>query len=340
MELIGKRLQKLKKVYVTEHELSSTLGVTPYSEYCLITEALVNEGIIEGVSKAGKNNKVPKNFKKFRILRNSEKHPLVAELEFLYPKFSSYYYKDNIEELEADFQYIKKLSTYLNANTNRDSAEVSINERSFEIFGDEKFLELKGRIILNKLRLDIAILNVYKTREPFFDFITNQESNWSILIVENKDTWYSLKKVLMKYGRLKLFDVSFQVLIYGEGWKILKSFEFIEEKHYVHNIKDIYYIGDLDYEGISIFQSLTDKYKNFSIKPLIHIYKKMVDKTDGIQLRMAEKDQKRYKIEEFLNLMGIHRDRAFSILNSGQYIPQEILTYVDFIKMQEEIESV
>lgn len=335
---IKEKINSVKnRTYLSEHELVNIINADSYQEYCKVTDMLIKEGIIEGVLGSRKNNKVPKNFKKFRILRNVEKHPLVAKLEYLYPRFNSNYYSNNINELEVDFDNIMKLSRFLNAIADSDVFECSINERSFEIFGDEKFLDLKGRVILNNLKLGIEELKVYKTREPFFDYVDTKISNGNVLVVENKDTWYSLKKVFMKYNGLNLYGTNFTVLIYGEGWKILRSFEFIEEKPYYHNINEIYYIGDLDFEGISIYQYLAEKYSIFSIKPLIPVYKKMIDKAVGLQLRVAEKDQKKYKIDEFLNMLGSYKKSMFSILSDGQYIPQEILAYKDFIKLQEEV---
>ncbi len=60
----------------------------------------------------------------------------------------------------------------------------SINERSYQIFGEEKFLKENplSTAILKNTGIDIEVLNIYNTPEPFF---------------------------LFQYGRLYLFDYYF-----------------------------------------------------------------------------------------------------------------------------------
>lgn len=83
-------------------------------------------------------------------------------------------------------------------------------------------------------------------------------SNSSIhrhLIVENKATYSGL------IGSLT--NTRFTTLIYGSGWKISSSLDQLSKqlgltaKEIQH---EIYYFGDLDYEGISIFYHLYEKY--------------------------------------------------------------------------------
>ncbi|MCL0063142.1 DUF2220 domain-containing protein [Peptococcaceae bacterium] len=81
-----------------------------------------------------------------------------------------------------------------------------------------------------------------------------------MLIVENKDTFFSLK-ALFQEGINRWNGKSFSMLIYGEGRKILygegrkilKSISFFEEiEEYKGLSTSFYYFGDLDAEGISI----------------------------------------------------------------------------------------
>ena len=58
--------------------------------------------------------------------------------------------------------------------------------------------------------------------------------------------------------------------------KILKSFSFIEE--FKINSKDnIYYFGDIDFEGINIYVSLKNKYNKYNISVFTKGYQKILD---------------------------------------------------------------
>jgi hypothetical protein len=74
---------------------------------------------------------------------------------------------------------------------------ISINERSFEIFRNEKLLArekhfIEGVLTYNGLNWDL--LNCYDTPEPFFSWHLEgvEEQGGSVLVLENKDIWYTL----------------------------------------------------------------------------------------------------------------------------------------------------
>lgn len=79
---------------------------------------------------------------------------------------------------------------------------MSVKERSFEIWGDEKFLESKGgKSILTFNMIDNEYLNFYYAPEPFFCIeIKKKKKDSVLLIIENKDTWYSVGRALNSSG--------------------------------------------------------------------------------------------------------------------------------------------
>lgn len=59
----------------------------------------------------------------------------------------------------------------------------------------------------------------------------------------------------------KIFGMEIGTVIYGAGKGILRSFEdfqFCVEPHINHSANEILYFGDLDYEGIGIYERLAD----------------------------------------------------------------------------------
>lgn len=70
------------------------------------------------------------------------------------------------------------------------------NERAYQIWNDEKILDnslCKSMIKWNELE---KMLNYYLTLEPFFDYLHTKKEKMTMLIIENKDTWYTMRKIM------------------------------------------------------------------------------------------------------------------------------------------------
>ena len=76
----------------------------------------------------------------------------------------------------------------------------------------------------------------------------------NLLLLENKDTFYSMRRHLLE-GKDTILGMKIGTLIYGAGKGILKSFQdfsICAEPYMQNRQNQIYYFGDLDYEGIGI----------------------------------------------------------------------------------------
>ena len=94
-----------------------------------------------------------------------------------------------------------------------------------------------------------------------------------------------------------------------------------------------YYAGDLDYEGIAIFQGLQHAVAEaFTIHAFVEAYRRMLQKAEQIGcLPLTKEGQKEGNIEPFLALFTIkERSQLSQLLAERRYIPQEILTRLDF----------
>ena len=70
---------------------------------------------------------------------------------------------------------------------------MSRKERSFSIWGREKLLDEQFSLVREVLRLNGLgedFLNYYDTLEPFFEYVHSQTPSMSVLVIENKDTWF------------------------------------------------------------------------------------------------------------------------------------------------------
>ena len=97
----------------------------------------------------------------------------------------------------------------------------------------------------------------------------------------------------------------------------------------------LYYFGDMDYEGILIFETLAGQFSSGQmILPFVKGYRAMLDVAEKIgveQLPRMKEGQNSNIGELFYSYFEAEdRKRMEQILQAGQYIPQEILATDDF----------
>ena len=184
------------------------------------------------------------------------------ELDYrLSPAIGPDYYRRHPAVYREEAPWVRLLSRYLTERGGMPQEPVSLNERSFQIFGREKFLQREqGRKILTHCGVTLEQLEVYRTTEPLAYYSCSTKTPQNVLILENKDTFYSIRRHLLS-GRTMLFGAEISTVIYGAGKGILRSFEdfgFCVEPHINDASNRILYFGDLDYEGIGIYERLRE----------------------------------------------------------------------------------
>lgn len=212
---------------------------------------------------------------------------------------------------------------------NRDmETPVSINERSLQLFGDEKYLASSdGQSYLSKHNLSLGLFKVYRASEPFLYYATGIPST-DALIVENKDTWYTMRKILIETG--KICGMKFAAVIYGEGRKIQSSFAYIMDSEYksLQNISTFYYFGDLDSSGIDILYKLQKSYTQ-NIVPFEPGYRYLYDHRNMGRTKELQKHisitLKEVKILDFLGSDAL--TDIYTFCNHDYLVPQELMNY-------------
>ena len=126
-------------------------------------------------------------------------------------------------------------------------------------------------------------------------------------------------------------------MVYGGGKNIYKSFgdfDICVEPYVADANNTILYFGDLDYEGIIIYELLTREFAGeHTLKPFIEGYTAMIDKylKMDIPLPKTKAGQNRNISELFLwEFSEEYRKAIMDILERDEYIPQEILNIGDF----------
>ncbi|TYQ18427.1 UNVERIFIED_CONTAM: uncharacterized protein DUF2220 [Acetivibrio alkalicellulosi] len=300
--------------------------VSVINDFCL-------KDILSPVKASKTNGRNPALYNKYRIIlkKDDDKEDfnrLLNELKSIHPKLDKDFYHRNPNIYKDDREYVLMISKYLLDELKSCSLNYrcTMNERSFEIFNDEKFLDGKGKVILKRLGISMEDLNCYKTLEAFFYILFEPKERINILIIENKDTFFSVLKYLERREDKSLYDTTIDMLIYGEGKKIVNSFKFINEVARGVAIDKVYYFGDLDFEGIGIFNSLAHKYGKHLIIPHVELYK---------QLLCVAKNPpvlKSCQTEIFMELFLMYFDdrckkEITGILYNNRYIPQEALNF-------------
>lgn len=322
---------------VSLDELQDFFHINSYMDLTQKVYELIEKEQISPIINSKLNGKKPALYQAYRIHRVSKDNSqLEDELKYqLIPMLSNAYYLRNIEAYRKDRIFVLSLNRYLREYRNNLLEGVSYNERSFEIWGREKFLLREGGTrILKNLGLTPEDLNVYDTTEPLAYYSHHKEVPQKIVILENKDTFYSMRRHLLA-GNTSILDIEIGTIIYGAGKSIHKSFKdftFCVEPYLNDSRNEILYFGDLDYEGIIIYETL---HRNFidklNIKPFCIAYEDMINKADIPALPKMKKGQNSNIGKEFLSYFSQDMQEQIKlILSQNRYIPQEMLQSKDF----------
>lgn len=334
-------IKQLKQTYITLEELEKIIQPKSYIELVENINNLKSDGIIMPIkNKRNTNGKIPSLFMKYRIIKNEEEtEEIIKEIKHLSPELKIEKYLNNKETYKKQRKEIQQLDKFLKNEKEKLKIKISKNERAYQIWGYEKMIDTQiGKSIINFNELEEK-LNFYLTPEPFFDYILEQKEKMTILIIENKDTWYTLRKIAKdnKIKTIKMLDMQIDGLIYGEGNKITKinALENYEKEMLGTQAKFIYW-GDLDFTGIDMYERVKKANEKSDIKLFTKIYEKMVKLSENKELEEIHKEQnKKIDLNDFLNnFENLEAQiKIKKILQENKYIPQEILNYEELEKI-------
>lgn len=260
------------------------------------------------------------------------------ELFSLSPSINIDYYATHSDQYLRDRIYILKIDDLIRQ---REECEVlTVNERSYELFGDEKAISapdeaaVDGATILKNLRLTLEDIKAKWVFEPFCGiekgFSTMQgTAERTVLIIENKDTFWTLQQA-MTQGLLGV-----HLVIYGEGKAILKKFEYIETVGGVPEDR-YFYFGDIDREGISIYNQFCARYPEYDIRPATALYTYILQKTgpEGARPLRRPQEVSNFSFSPFLDYFNAERGEEIGqIITNEHYLPQEIINATDLRRL-------
>lgn len=337
---VKEELLNRHKTYIMLEELKKIIESQDYLDFVQKIKVLISEGILKPIENKNRTNgKIPSLFLKYRVLvKDNKNDDLENEIKHLSSEFEISKYLNNIEIYKKHREELIILDKFLKENSDKLKVKISKNERAYQIWNYEKMLDtstLKSILKFNHLE---ERLNYYLTPEPFFDYIPKIKNDMTILIIENKDSWYTLRKIFMQNASNKngetscmdIFGVIVDGLLYGEGNKITKLNAIEDyEKQMLNKKTNFLYWGDLDFTGIDMFERVKKQNAKSNIKLFTKIYEKMIDISEIQNLSKIRNSQnKNIDLEDFLsNFSKEYAEKINLILNKNQYIPQEVLNY-------------
>lgn len=328
----------MKSICLNDIELR--YNIQSYKELYNKVLSLIQHNELKPVKASGKNGKKPALYNKYWIIEETEDNSkYMEELSYLFvPMISTNYYLKHIQQYKEDRTWVLLLNQYLKMNRSKLQISKSMNERSFEIWNREKFLrEEQGKKILKRCGISLEQLNLYETTEPLAYYVQTRKTPQNMLIVENKDTFYSIRRQFLS-GNSLILGKDIGTLIYGAGKGIYRSFQdfllcvepYMREKSNV-----IYYFGDMDYEGIAIYESLAALFdRECKIEVFTEGYLKMLEKAEVTgkeqlpSMKLGQNQNIGTRFWDSFPKDGV--DKMQEILKNRRYIPQEILSTEDF----------
>jgi hypothetical protein len=301
-----------------------------YRFFVQIINELIEEGVITPVKKSPLNGRRPSLHTEWWL------NPTLVETQWsdmqilaVSDLLNLTKYRQHPEwQSELEWQRIQAIYSFLKQK--EQCNWVTREERAFQLFGEEKFLSNEGATLLQRLFLSLEDLKARVYGEPFaFWPAPNAAVSKAkiVLIVENQ-SFYHTCRLLMNSGK-DIVGISPDLLIYGEGKKIEKSFNFLQDIT-TNNELNIYYVGDIDPEGWGIYVRLKENYQAFTIQLAISIYSALLDsnvtnKTDKIQNenpRYLERVMEEFQQYGRLDLA----EHVKSLWDQKRRVPQEVLS--------------
>jgi hypothetical protein len=337
MDLVDKILAYGKTI-LTETELQQVIKERDYRLFHQTVNKLVDDGVLVPVKSAGLNGRLPPLFNKYRLIRPKEDFAGYLEcIRYLNPALNISGYLKRPDLYKKHREIIEGLSRYLWYSAELLEEPMSRKERSFSLWGREKLLDEHFALVREVLKfngLGEDFLNYFDTPEPFFEYVHTRPEHMTVLILENKDTWFTFRKLMQDTGKSIVAGTPVDVLLYGEGNKIAKRGALEEYNAGMLGGKAgqagrFLYFGDLDLEGIRLFFRTREANPHLDIRPFSGLYRLMLRLTEGVELpESLDKRDVTAPLAEFASMLGFDRaDMLTVFLEKGRYIPQEIVNY-------------
>ena len=333
---IKKKLLEYGKKSITLEALIDILRIETADtklSFDMVSE-LIDDSILEPIKNSGQNgnHKYPL-FKKYRIMiREESSEEVEKQIRQLHPALQrTGYLSLHVKEYLKHREVVDCLNTFLFSR--KAGEQISRKERSFEIFGREKVLDdPEVKSLLRHLEISESDLGFYDTPEYcFHDYIPERKNDLTLLICENKDIWFNIRRCMFEDHFKSLFGVTIEGVVYGNGNKVSnKAGALVEYVRFMGNPNVTFlYWGDIDREGFDIFRRTRDVNDSLEIKLFLPGYRKMIERAQNIYLEDSPSSKKEGVsfADLFEDFSAEEQQFLNHVLEDNKLIPQEIISY-------------
>ena len=304
-------------------------GEIGYNEFAALIRQLEESGVLKPLASHGYNQKAIPLANSYRIVKSrlfSPTHEVISSYQLVFhPQIKlDAYYSLPPQVWEDELPFILRINDFLQ-QYGLPEREMTSPEISYALVGDEKWIEEKGgKRVLERLGL-LSKINMVNRPDPLMLAVNPaafDKEPYRHLVVENKSPFHVLLDTLPA--------TCFLSLIYGAGRKVTGDIVLLERQLGLgEGEHHIYYFGDLDLEGVSIWHTLQTRRK---VTPAYPFYRALLTKP------VAYGKQNQQCSQEALNLFVAgfvprEREQIMEILGSGGYLPQEALSKSEMIDL-------
>ncbi len=331
LEGIKQSIWQRKGCFLSLDELTELIAPSDYPDLCAAISQLLELCLLKQMgSSRNTNGMVPPLRLRYRILRpQADNTDALGEIRKLSTELNISGYLQKPELYRKHRDILLPFNNYIKKRDDCLANPMSRNERAFSIWKNEKQLDSTHCQSVLRFNGWENRLNYYPTPEPFFDYLAGGQI-CTLLILENKDTWYTLRRLFLQFPeRHKLFGVRLDGIVFGEGRKATRPHALEEYAALLQGKTPRFlYFGDLDYAGIDIFLSAAEQNPSLNIFLFLPAYQAMLQCGREGGYGRAHTDQtKPSRMAEFLSLFTPEEAAEIEkMLAEGRYLPQEILT--------------
>lgn len=244
-------------------------------------------------------------------------------------------------QLQRNLDKLRLLDQWLEQTECQPPLPASLNQRAYEIFNNEKALDphLDGSFCRLLRRLDIGddALRLTVFAEPDLATFIPYGSKGPILVVENGDTFATMRHVLGARPNAKVLGQQLGGVIYGAGGTVCTPGLLDRTLDCIgYTGEHVLYWGDIDRSGVALISRLREV-SAVDIHLARPFYRKMVQlqkarERRGFEVESACKQAFPEQLDEIAHEIPLSARWTFlQTVREGKRIPQEIVQLKDLL---------
>lgn len=235
---------------------------------------------------------------------------------------------------------LRSLDRALSGRARLGDGTLTCRELSYQVFGDEKFLEPDGdgRKLLDHMGLRDIVSARPQPHLGMLHHVPRRRSHMRIVVTENLDPWLDIRELMYAAGRRLILGERVDGVVFGNGYLVddaRRLPEFLDSLDC--DEVEVLYWGDIDRAGLQIYDRLRRVAEGrFGLRPFAAAYAKMARRAAA---RFADPLDNEASAQEGVPFDGLDdfcaelpedvRSYVHDVIAGKRLVPQEILTRHD-----------